>query len=859
MANINIKNSSWCRLSLDEAEALGPNMLSGIQPEVLSLGEKKIFHEIAWDYGAHDLDFNKLTDDNDIPKHIDFWNNPFAFVYDLEDVKSVEKIHIAGFSKETGNYCINDFELFVSNDRESLFNEENRIVCYKRANDEPICDGEIYFKDFLYEIEGEFRYFAFKNNNACPSDNISRIGRIALFSKEYAEFKELLNVESKTNCLYNIIPEIKGDYEGDASALCNYRKATGVRALDDIAVVLNNGKKICANKLFILGEDVEILSIKADKKEIDFFTLQKDTEYLGTLLEIDLEFEAKEFEITFANGSKVDTIIADTNVRTAEIKTEKVMIEDFYGGGADVFPNAWSEDGLKLGYNKVWWELEKHHIKKANPHCVRMWFQIDWVVDTLEQYNNCDLRFDLPCFQSAVKFCEAFKEQGVEVELNFGWKIGSKVQSWFCMTGLPEDQKYKSAPSDLYNYGKACVKTLEHMILDLGLDNIKYLSFYNEPDCLINSTKGVDFACWGDTIAYWGAMMKYTYNFLQKSPLKDKIEIWAMEQSDHYTINMDRINAFAPECFTTHTIHRYTIEYDYMCSWYDNQIVPHSEGKPIILTEYGMGYRSDMRWERNHVCNLLGGAMHGVSGAFIWVLAGQPLVDPINIMWGKNNMTDADNNFQHWGFLPCCETLDEIGESYYEMCLLNNYIPNHSKALWSMNDYNYRDCRVNGFEKDGDYTICVENKGDMATNIEVRFDKKIGKKFYKMVYKRMPQGEANMTMPKCVGEFAVDDIIRDKADEEYSLIVYTTIKPIPQVIMDKVNCKVKAGDKVLLKAEVLDSDETPSFTISESLCEGAKIEGEYALVPETAKAGDMFSIKAELPSGYYGIALVRVE
>ena len=857
MANLKIKNDKWCSLSLEEAKDFGANMLGGIKPQLIGLNGQKVFHEKEWDYGPHDLDFNFLTDDNLIPKHIDFHDNPFAFVYDLGAYKNIEKIHISGCGKDVGNLCINDFELYASDDKDNILSLENRIFAYKRGAEEPFCfDGE-YYKDFVFEVEGKTRYFALKNIGACPFDSISRIARIGLFSKEYTELKR--NIPAKINdCLFNLIPQIKGEFKGNKDGICNYHIFEGIEALGDIAVSFKNGKKIAANKLYIFGEDIEVSSIKADKEEVEFYILQKETQNIGTLYEVDLEIAAENIEIEFIKGSKVYNITSDSSLRTAKIKTQKVMIEDFIGGGVDVFPNAFSKMSLDLGYNDVYWELEKHHIQKAKPHCVRMWFQVDWVVDTLEQYNNLDLRFDLPEFKSVVEYCKAFKEQGIEVELDFGWKIGTKIWDWFCIKGIPDDERSRSAPADLYQYGQVCVKTLEHLVLDLGLDNIKYLSFYNEPNCLINSMQGVDFKCWGDTIAYWGAMMKYTYNFLQKSPLKDKIEIWACEESDRYTVNLDRINNFAPECFTTHSIHRYFIDYDYMCSWYDNQIIPYSDGKPVVLTEYGQGWRSDMRWDRNHVCNLLAGAMHGVSGAFVWVMAGSPLVDPININWCNSTMQNADNNFQHWAYFPDCETLDEIGESYYELSLPNNYIPFHAKALWSMNDYDYSDCRVNGFHKDGEYTVLVESKGDIKTNIEVKFDKEIGKKFYKMVYKRMPQGEGNMTMPHCVGEFNISDTICDEIGEEYSLTVYTTIKPIPQVIMDKVNIIANPGDKIPLGARVLDSDETPVFSISKSLCDGAKIEDGYALVPETAKKGDMFAIKAELPTGQFGIALVRI-
>ena len=106
----------------------------------------------------------------------------------------------------------------------------------------------------------------------------------------------------------------------------------------------------------------------------------------------------------------------------------------------------------------------------------------------------------------------------------------------------------------------------------------------------------------------------------------------------------------------------------------------------------------------------------------------------------------------------------------------------------------------------------------------------------------------------------MSDRITDKIDREYSFTVYTTIKPVRQVVMDECDIRVSAGTRVPFGATVLDdeSNQEISYSISKSLIAGAEIVGNEVVIPETAKAGDMLALKADLPTGEFGISIIRV-
>ena len=40
---------------------------------------------------------------------------------------------------------------------------------------------------------------------------------------------------------------------------------------------------------------------------------------------------------------------------------------------------------------------------------------------------------------------------------------------------------------------------------------------------------------------------------------------------------------------------------------------------------------------------------------------------------------------------------------------------------------------------------------------------------------------------------------------------------------------------------------------------GAVLEGNEVVIPSTAKSGDMLAVKAELPTGEYGISIIRID
>ena len=862
MSKLQLKKSEWTYLQIDQMKSLGSNILSGIQPKVEALSDSPVVIEISKEYGEHLLKY--LTDDEAIDQHVDFWGAPFSLTYDIGHTVGIDKICVSGMRKlDSSNYSLNDFEIYASESEEELYLEENLVAKYYRSPEEPYYAFARAAKrntENIYDVSGEARYIGVKILSACPMDEIARISRIAVFSELNNVRHCLKNQMGVSDCLGSLAPVIRGEYKGCPENLIN-----GIALEDDqtveaesvIEIEFVSDSNINASELYILAKDLEISSISFGGEKVPFECSCEDS-FLGRKL-YKLSFKevsAKSLVIGIKKGAVLDTLFSNTAQRFASVDFSSVVVPDYIGAGCNVFPTAFSDYGIREGYNDVYWELEKHHIQKSKPHCVRVWFQIDWVVQTLEQYEQGDWQFDTQDMKSVVKYCEAFRESGVEVELNFGWKVGKSVQDWFCIGGNDEERfKRNAAPKDPFNFAKAAVATLEYLILEKGFDNVKYLTFYNEVPLSANRVYS-DFAMHGESIAYWASMAKYTKYFLDRSKIAGMVEIWAAEQCSNFTEIMDRSNILMPEVFGCHSVHRYDVSYTDMCDWCD-ELTAHSDGKPIVITEFGNSSRIDISWSKNHVNNVLAAANHGVAGAFIWVLAGAPLVDPLNWMHAGS---DSDESYEHWTFFPIAETLEDSGESFYEFCLLNQYIPKHAISVRSNPDYTYDDVRFNAFMKDGEYTVFAECKGDRETKIEIDLGKNINRTFYRHTYRRTDKGEGNLIIPPTDKVLDVTDKIEDTLGEGYQLVVYTTVKPVRQVIMDSVDIRVPAGSRVKVGATVLDDDigQNISYSISKSLIEGAKLEKSEVVIPETAKAGEMLSVKAELKTGEYGVSIIRV-
>ena len=288
---------------------------------------------------------------------------------------------------------------------------------------------------------------------------------------------------------------------------------------------------------------------------------------------------------------------------------------------------------------------------------------------------------------------------------------------------------------------------------------------------------------------------------------------------------------------------------------------------PTCVTEYGEFFYGtkpgiDFDFERTNQCAIMGFINGGVSAMMFWILSGVYIDEHALFSGPYTNFWEFPTDTRG-GFEGVCRR-------YYEHTLFTNYFPRHSKIVTAYSEQ--QDMHVcAAITSDGNYSVAVElNKvgfGDRKVNI--KFPNAINKKFTKHVYRLDTEIEPNAIIPPVCGEFDVKDELIDTVDNEYNLIVYTTIPPVKQVVIEDFVIYMKPGETRQLKAHAIDSDEPITWSLPDCHYDmGFKgtitpdgvytADSRHAYGVSDANVKTDYVVKAELPSGEYGIGIIRV-
>lgn len=472
---------------------------------------------------------------------------------------------------------------------------------------------------------------------------------------------------------------------------------------------------------------------------------------------------------------------AETNrtPHTIKIDPGTVIQEDFLGVGVNTIPTALMPGQTQFGYTEAHWEMDSKRIQTIRPKVARVWFQIDWMEPRKGSYT-----WDSMEMKAFYKYLDAFKAAGTEIELNFGWKVGSKVHDWFI---LPDTDPWTSAPADLDAYAKSASALLRELIMNRGYDNVKYLTFYNEPN------GNWDFEAPGDQQAYYAEMVRKTSQQLASDGLRDRIEIWAPEESgapawtkymkDHVDDHIDG-----------YSFHVYGEAYEGL----GNTISVRKDdvgGKPLHLTEFGWADDNASNWDAGYANTVIQAANMGVKSALMWQLNGVWSYDPFGGTNGTYTMWDA----LVLGLEP--------RKTFYIAGMLNRYIPEHSQVV-AVDTGGSAEVRAAAFKTDdGDFTVLVETKPGSEKELTLDFGgAAAGKTFRKFVYQSDFTPEANAILPTVSGTFKAGTSFTDSSiDGKYNVIIYTTEPAQTQVKITPIEPTIASGQKLKLQAEVLDN------------------------------------------------------
>ena len=583
----------------------------------------------------------------------------------------------------------------------------------------------------------------------------------------------------------------------------------------------------------------------------------------------DIDFD--EAELRKNPIEKYGKALSANSVRTVNVDNTKVAFGDFLGYGTNSIWCGLNGD-TAANYNEVLYEVDMDRQAAFAPTVARLVFQPNWIITNKETNpsrndykNNIDYKnymngvydFNNSTVQSIIKYAKRYEKMGTEVELNFGWKVPVRIQTWF---GVPSQTPYGAAPYDINAFVNATKALLNYMIKDCGIKNIKYLSFYNEPN------NGGDFVTVGSSEAYWVRLSQRAREMLKSSGYDKTIELWGAEQArfdtknSTYTVNFCKLGGSKYVDYLS--VHRYNnsllYESNYASLFDDMVYYRNLLGKRFIITETAAALIKDdamdvkigddatsgkyniRNWDDTLGAQVIAAANSGVRGVLSWGLQDGWWSDPLNDWQGGYYMLHSTK-----------AGLGKFRVNFYEMSLLTTYIPAHSDVMQV--SVAGEDVRAAVFKtKDGDYTVLLETKEGASAerDINIRFKENINKTFYRYHSDRTETVEDNCNIPVKDSSFAVQGVLRDKVASGYCMYIYTTIKPKKQITLNSVWNECNAGESVSLAAAAIDCDagDNIKWQISAAIGKKGTVSNGTYTADAAAKSGDMIAVRAYLES-----------
>ncbi|MDM4762068.1 chitobiase/beta-hexosaminidase C-terminal domain-containing protein [Galbitalea sp. SE-J8] len=465
---------------------------------------------------------------------------------------------------------------------------------------------------------------------------------------------------------------------------------------------------------------------------------------------------------------------------TITVQPSQVVNPDFYGVGVDIIPSALMPNNRSLGYDDAYWQMDQKRIQTLKPKVARLWFQPDWFETAKGTYSWTTTKM-----QAFYQYLDALQAAGTEIELNYGWKVGRDIQSWYDLPGVPPDI---SAPADLSDFAAGASALLDQLITVRGYSNIAYLTFYNEPN------GSWDFAAPSDEVGYYASMARAVHNRLVADGRRNLVKIWGPEEWNSLPWTQYMAD-HADDVFDAYSFHVYGGTYSSLSTEISSRRDAVGS-KPLVLSEFGFQGTYDSWWDAGYANYVIKGANEGLSAALVWQLNGVWLEDP-------QEETDTNDTYTLWDTLL---TAASPNPRYYEAGLLERYIPAHSQVVSTSTDSD--DVRAAAFTTPGgDYTVVVEtNEGTDARALTVGFSgTAVGKTFRRFVYNEDVTPEPNALLPAASGSFSTGSSFTDGGvSAQRNVIVYTTLAPQGQIAVSPTSATTTSGSTVQLGASVID-------------------------------------------------------
>lgn len=857
---------------------LGYNLLSDITPEIIDLnGERPVTKSREIKFMGDTNAPMQLTGDYDAKEHIDILADSFTMTYDLGEIYDIDFVVTSGLWR-TNNpmYMLYDYELYFSDKKENLYLKENLVA--NEDNAELVSKAGPRQSESVVNLEGvSGRFFGFKVNKACSADDITRLTYLGVYNNKVTKSRLFIpnNFERNFLTINNI--KINTEYEGDLSSLVNgrvFENTDSVTAINP-EIILDMPMPCYAIGLIGKYEKFEVYTAASidelwnNKVNGKFTNYTTESTEVCTLLKFDSPTE-RFIGIRVNGKAELQQIIANSFYREAKVELDKVITNDFIGIGANDIPTAWMPESVNKGFRPVYWPLYCHHMEKAKPACLRVWFQVDWIVTEEENYKKGICNFESDKMRAFLKYLDAYERANIDIEFNFGWKTGSLIEDWFSIHSVNKPfgerghntindfglNRRCSAPKDFDGFAKCCASTIKELCEVRGYSCIKYLSFFNESNYGDGGYDSGDFAGYpGKAKEMWEVMLRAVDKELKAQNLDKYVDYWLAEQSGRDNTICEWIDYMMTNCRefnSLNTFHRYHMIHNERLESFKT-FVEHAGESGAVASEFAV--YTEPEWDKSNIEYVMSLLHSGMRGGLYWILQGVMLTDP--------SLLYHNAGHEWWPALYEEKSAGTENCSYHEFSLFTHYLPRHSKVLTTtIGDYD--DIRVEVIQTtDGEYSIFIESReGRFPKDIKINFGKDIDKTFRKHVYNpKTSKHDGNLRVPHSEKELVVNDVLTDTISADYQLICYTTIPAFKQVNLEETFIKLPLGESKKIVAELNDCQGELIYEIAYGTGAECSIDKNGIFTQSNdVIPGDKYCIKAILKSDpdTYGVAIIKI-
>lgn len=196
----------------------GENLLKDIIPIIIDKDDNPIY-DIEFCESAITENINFLADKPDFSGYVNIKTDYCKIIYDLNEVKDIDRIMICGYFDGKENHSITHYNIFISDDMTNIFDKTNCVVEYDNTNlftPDKLrnhCDQVFDLTDY------PGRYFALeiiKPNETYENLKISYIG---LYNHIYTNQINFCKNNFQNSIIQGKTPTIKGCFIKDLSPL----------------------------------------------------------------------------------------------------------------------------------------------------------------------------------------------------------------------------------------------------------------------------------------------------------------------------------------------------------------------------------------------------------------------------------------------------------------------------------------------------------------------------------------------------------------------------------------------------------------------------------------------------------------